>query len=356
MENNASRWILISMIMASAASAAPGHVTPEDVGCDCGESLNRFGVSYRPGFNINAKFKNVGGFVSPNNPGPAVGGVDHFYDDGYNRVDSNNNAGDRTTFWGYDDASQIQGNTVVMSSTSSAANGVSRDRSNDPQHGAELTYNRQLGRIGKAKWGVEGGFAFTDVTIRDGSTLFGSTQRTSDAYTFPDSFPPIVPPPAPYQGPRNGMGTAPVLGATPVRIVTRTPNGARVTGDRDFDADIWGFRVGPYIEMPVNERLSVAVSGGFALLYVESDFSFNETVSVAGRPDQSRRGRGTHSDFLPGGFFGANILYALDGNVNLAAGAQFQSSGTYTHKESGKEAQLDLSQAVFFSVGLGYSF
>ena len=356
MEKNVNRLVLVSMIMACAASAAPGHVTPEDVGCDCGETLNRFGISYRPGFNIDAKFKNIGGFAPANNPGRAIGGVDHFYDDGYNRVDSNNNAGDKTTFWGYDNATQLQGNTVVMSSTSAPGNGVSKDRSNDPQHGAELTYNRQLGKIGHAKWGVEGGFNFTDVTIRDNGTLFGAALRTSDAYTIPDSVPPIILPPAPYRGPFNGMGTAPVLGATPFRTVTRIPSGSRVDGNRDFDADIYGLRVGPYVELPLNDRLAVAVSGGFALLYVDSDFRYNETVTAPGSPAQTRRGRGSHSDFLPGGYFGANILFALDERINLSGGAQFQSSGTYTHKENGKEAQLDLSQAVFFSVGLGYSF
>ena len=356
MENNVSRWILVSMIMASAASADERHVTPEDVGCNCGETLNRFGVSYRVGFNITTKFKNLGGYTSPNNPGPATAGADHFYDDGYNRVDSNGNAGSKTTFWGYDNDSQHQGNTIVMSSSSSAANGSSKERDGDPQHGAEITYNRQLGKIGKAKWGVEAGFGFTDVTIHDGATLFGNVMKTGDTYTFPDSFPPIVVPPAGYRGPRDGQGTAPVLGDLPFRTVTRIANGARVAGNRNFDADIYGLRVGPYLEIPLSERLALSMSGGLALLSVNSDFKYEETVSIAGRPDQVHKGKGSHSDILPGGYFGANLLFALDERFNLSAGAQYQSVGTYTHKEGGKEAQLDLGQSVFLSLGVGFSF
>src|ERR1043166_1093462 len=52
---------------------------------------NRFGVSYRAGYNITARFKNAGrGGVG--SAGPATGGaVDRNYDDGNNRIDKNGN-------------------------------------------------------------------------------------------------------------------------------------------------------------------------------------------------------------------------------------------------------------------------
>ena len=356
MENNVSRWVLVSMIMASAASAADRQVTPEEVAGGSGETLNRFGISYRSGFHISAKFKNVGGYVSPNNPGPATAGTDHFYDDGYNRVDNNDNAGNKTTYWGYDNASQHQGETIVMSSSSSAATGSSNERDGDPQHGFEITYNRQLGKIGKAKWGVEAGLGFTDVTIRDGGTLFGRVTKTSDAYTVPESFPPILVPPAPYRGPVDGHGTAPVLGDTPFRTVTRIPRGATATGNRNFEADVYGLRVGPYLGIPLNERLALSLSGGLALLSIDSTFRYEETVSIAGLPAQTHKGNGSHSEILAGGYFGANLLFTLDERINLSAGAQYQSSGTYTHREGGKTAQIDLGSAVFLSLGVGFSF
>src|SRR5213083_1805563 len=60
-----------------------------------GPPLNRLSLSYRPGFNITAKFKNQS--LSPAlNPGPAIAGVDHNYDNGYNRVDQSGNAGAET--------------------------------------------------------------------------------------------------------------------------------------------------------------------------------------------------------------------------------------------------------------------
>lgn len=45
-----------------------------------------------------------------NGPGPASGGgVARFYDDGFVRVDATGNSGGYTSFWSYENASQIQG-------------------------------------------------------------------------------------------------------------------------------------------------------------------------------------------------------------------------------------------------------
>lgn len=353
MENNTSRWLLVSMIMACSA-ATKASPMPEN---SAQQNLNRFGLNYRAGFNISAKFKNIGGFNSPNNAGPATPGVDHFYDDGYNRVDVLNNAGNMTTFWGYDNASQVQGNTIVMNTTSAAGKLSSKDRSDDPQHGAELTYHRQLGTMGKVKWGVEGGLGYTSVDLRDRGTSFANAMRISDAYTIPPSFPAVIVPPPGYRGnDGSSPGTQPVLGDIPARTTTLIPNGAAITGSRRFEADIYGLRVGPYFEVPLSERFSVLLSGGLSLLSVNSDFKYSETVSVPGGTAQTRKGDGSHSDLLVGGYVGGNVLFALNETVNLSAGVQFQSNGTYSHKENGKEAELDLGQTVFLSLGVGFSF
>jgi hypothetical protein len=48
-------------------------------------------------------------WLGQSDPGPATGGgIDRFYDDGFVRVDATGNPGGYTSFWGYEDASQIQ--------------------------------------------------------------------------------------------------------------------------------------------------------------------------------------------------------------------------------------------------------
>ena len=117
----------------------------ESSGVGEGAFNQRVGVSYRMSYNISARFRNLGGFASASRPGPATGSnVDRTYDNGFNKVDVSGNAGGQTWFWGYNDASQIVGDTVVMSSSSSSGN-VSSEASDDPHHGMEVTYNLELG-------------------------------------------------------------------------------------------------------------------------------------------------------------------------------------------------------------------
>src|SRR5581483_8743804 len=115
---------------------------------------NRVSVSYRMGLNITADFKKLGGLAALSNPGPALGGVaNRTYDNGYNLIDiANNDHGpgfQNTTWnWGYQNAGAVQGDQMVFTSSSSPADGVSRDNSRDPQHGLEIGYSRELWQKG----------------------------------------------------------------------------------------------------------------------------------------------------------------------------------------------------------------
>lgn len=344
------QWSLgLGLLTAAAASGQTNQLTREDLICPCYQQVNRFGVSYRMGFNISARFKNLGGYTAGSNPGAAIAGIDHNYDDGYNRVDSSTNFNNSTWNWGYQDSSQISGNSVTMSSSSSLANGTSREK-DDPQHGIELTYNRELGRFEKWRWGVEAALGYTDVSFGNKKPVSGNRNIIQDTYLNLGA----VFPGAPYSGTYEGPGN--LISTIPNRTDIVVAGGANVTGSRQFDADIYGLRVGPYLELPLDDRWSVFVSAGFTLLSVNSDFNFRETVTLAGLPSQTRRGNGSHSDILPGGYIGGNFSYEFRENMNLFAGAQFQAAGTYSHEENRKEVELDLGQTVFVNFGVGFSF
>jgi hypothetical protein len=349
-----NRLVLVSMVYASIASAQTNAVsTGARIEPPVSDSLNHFGVSYRMGFNISARFKNLGGFDPQSNPRAATSGTDHTYDDGHNMVDSSGNAGNSTWFWGYDSASQLPGNDmIVMSSSSSPATGKSKEQEEDPQHGIEFTYSRELGRSEKCRWGIETAFGFTDVTIGDNRAVFGNVRRVSDAYALGGT----IPPAAPYSHGFNPTGSDPLISDIPRRSMTTIPRGAVVTGQRQFESEVYGFRVGPYLEFPMCEKVSLSLNGGFALLSVHSDFRFREAVTIAGLGTQTRRGSGSQSEWLPGSYIGGNFNYAICEKVDLFAGAQYQTAGTYSHKENGKEAKLDLGNTVFLTFGIGFSF
>src|SRR5438046_1971715 len=93
-----STLVVLVLYTSSTAQEAPEN------------SPNRFGLNARLGFNISAKFKNLGGLNPMNNIGPAAGGgANRFYDDGFVRVDGSGDKEGLTWFWGYENPAQIQG-------------------------------------------------------------------------------------------------------------------------------------------------------------------------------------------------------------------------------------------------------
>jgi len=307
---------------------------------------NRFSVNARFGVNINAKFKSAAF-----GPSTAIGGtgsaLEHFYEDGFVRVDGSGNAGGTTWFWGYNNASQISGNNILLHSTSGTDAGSTGDVSSDPQYGVELVYNRQFGTFGRdIRWGLEAGLGWSSISISDRSAISGGLSRVTDSYAFE---PGTTPPGAPYAGTFGGPGFE--ISDTPVRSSAAIA-GSSLNGSRELEADLFAVRVGPYLEFPIGEHCLVGVSGGFAMGGIQSDYSWSQGVPGG----LTFRGSGSDNDILYGGFVGANFTYAFNERWSVDAGAQFMSLGKYTHSSGGANAELDLSKMVWFSVGMGYSF
>jgi hypothetical protein len=314
-------------------------------------SPNRFGASARLSLNISAKFRNLGGFSTASNPGPATGGgLDRFYDDGFVRVDSTGNKGGLTWFWGYENASQLPGNdTVEMHTASGPARAVVRQE-DDPQLGFELSYGRRLGQAGRMKWGLETAFGFTDLSIRNNQTLVGAATILSDAYPLGG----IIPPLPPYSGSFNGPG--PLIGDSPGRTLQSAPSGALIIGQRKLQANLYTLRLGPYIEVPIWKRLGAEFGGGLSLGGVNSEFSFSENVSLRNIGSVSRVGRDSRGDFLIGGYVGGQLIYEVNDRLDVFSGIQFQHLGSFKQHAAGKQAELDLGQSIFLTVGLRFAF
>src|SRR5881394_2664502 len=152
-------------------------------------SKDRFSISYRATFNVSAEFKNVG--VVPTGlggrgPGRAMSGIDHFYDDGYARVDSTHSGAGLTWFWGYKNASQVMPDDTLAMHSTSVMPIRSKAGEDDVQHGFEVAYNRELGRSEKRgwSWGLEAAFGWTDIDIEDHSPLTGGLRNLTDSYNI----------------------------------------------------------------------------------------------------------------------------------------------------------------------------
>ena len=139
------------------------------------------------------------------------------------------------------------------------------------------------------------------------------------------------------------------------------PQGALVVtichhGMRSLDAQVYGLRLGPYLEFPLSQKWTVGLSGGFALAYADSRFKYNETVSSPGTPSVFSSGSVSDTKLLPGGYAGANISVLVKPNTRISAGVQYQNVGDFTQKVNGRRAKLDLGESLFFNVGVNFSF
>ncbi len=317
------RALCLGFLLQGVAAVAQETDSPE----------NRFSLSYRAGFNIKADFKNLGQPVVPG--GPSVTGLS--YDNGFVRPNSVPNDAGLSWNWGYQNANQVVGDNIVM--TSSQRRSLGSGKEDSPANGVELSYNRRLGWWGKAAWGLEGALNYTGLEIRNDGK---SPALKADAFSLGGATPPA----APYSGTPDGPGI----------LISQTPTAATLSTHSRLETTVAGLRLGPSAEYPFNERWSVGASGGFALGWANSDLHFREIVTVGGTSATLQSGSGSNSDWLPGWYVGANVAYKPCRSGSIFAGVQFQDVGDQTMRVLDKQVKLDLSQSIFLNVGLSYSF
>src|ERR1035437_8830196 len=189
---------LRAIAIGGVFTAVPLLVLAQD---DNPSDWNHFGLDFRMGFNIQAKFTGAGVLAAP--PPPSAGpAVNRTYSDGFVNVDSSGNAGNLTWNWGYQHASQVSGYTLLMHAAS-VSSGASDSSSDDPNLGFEVSYVRDLGHESWGRWGIKAAFGYTAIDLRT------SAQLITDTYQLGGVTPPI----APYAGSFGGPG--PVIGSSP---------------------------------------------------------------------------------------------------------------------------------------------
>lgn len=357
----------LAVSLASAQSTTtvenPSHPNVEEA--PAATPLNRFGLNYRMGFNISARFKHLGGYPALSNPNLTPNNGLWNYDNGYIFEDIQGNNSPFTWYWGYSGvpskAAQVPGDGFLyLSRSSSLADVDSGAVQDNPQLGSfEVTYNREFGHLRQATWGVEAAFNYMNLTIRDNRPLFGNATVQSDAYALNGVVPPDPPYFGTFEGPVPGGPNRPVISQDPTPgqgSVTTMPNGVSITGERKLEADIYGFRIGPYAQVPITDKISLWMSAGLAGAFVQTQFKFNEIVTIPGVGSVVHTGSGSHGDFLVGGYAGGTFSYAFSKAWSATAGAQYQVLTRYSQQVGGKVAELDLQSSIFVTVGLGYSF
>jgi hypothetical protein len=319
-------------------------------------------VSASTMFNVSASFKGHPALPlvtsSFDQPGAAN------YDNGYVGRDISGDP-NLSTYWGYNQSSQqiVSGGNVTglnYERTTPLAGQSSPSVDADPSVGADITLRRQLGKWNELRYGLELGASYNHVDLKDDSSYSTAGQRNGYSYGLAAPINAGLFPPTGYQGPYNGLG--PVINPTPAAgPSSMVPNAVQVSGSREVDADIFGFRFGPYLEYPITKKLSASVSAGGALALVHDHVSWSEqlavnTATVNGYWTGQSSVSGDSIGVTAGFYAGADVNYHLCKNWTLFAGARFQDAGTYAHHIGQGEMDLNLGQTFSLELGAGYSF
>lgn len=329
---------------------------------------NRLSASLRFGLNISARFKgNAASLPAPVNARTTPGGDAYNYHDGYVLTDGTGNEGGQTWYWGYDNSatypagqissgSSFPANTILFSRSAPSGEFASPDTSDSPQMGVELTYDRYLTTRNGTTYGVEFAANFLNLSLGDDRAYSGDALRTTDAYPYtPGTTPPAASSGSPYQGSYGGYGF--LLGSSPVASTTAVvPGGVTISGNRKLDANLWGIRLGPYMDIPVEDKWNVWFTAGLAVGVLVADAAWSETFTVPGPISVSSAGNGSDTQVLWGWYAGAHISYDINERWSALAGVQYQDLGKYSHDFGGRTVELDLSQSIFVTLGVSYRF
>jgi hypothetical protein len=326
---------LLSIVPLTAADWATGK--------------NRFSLQSHIGFNIKTDFTELGTVSPQTNIGLDRGGVDHFYDDGFNRVDAGGNADGQTWFWGYENSSQIVDDSILMNSTATTPGSI-RGISDAPYWGIELNYARELGWNGSYWWGVEIGVSWVNLDISQRRSLTTDAIRTVDAYPLGD----LVPPPAPYSGTFSGPG--PTIGDNPQRTFQTFSNAALTTGSYDLDATLYALRLGLIYETPFTDWFTLQFGGGILGAFIDSDFTHRESTSVQGLGSFQNSGSDSERDFLGGAYARAGFGMHFSPHAMASLGLQYNYLGSFSQESDGRRAKVDLKTSLYLALGVSVSF
>jgi hypothetical protein len=346
-------------IFATAASAQQQDQFP------LLNSTNRLTLSFRFGLNISARFKGFGsggGLFASGSGGNGrftKDGSPYNYEDGYVLTDSTGDFLNFSSYWGYDNASQYNQVANTFAFHNSSASGISTGQSPDSHQsdpGFELTYDRQFGK--KRNWhdmhyGLEGAFNYLNISFNNNSISGANVSTTTDTYQFGGI---AGQQPAPgFQGRFAGNPGDPVMIVPMLSSVTSTSAGSFLSHDA-FNGDLWGFRLGPYVEFPMSEKWSLHLSGGLALGLLDDNELSQQTLNVPGIGTLTASGQSSDFQILWGYYISLDAVYQFNQRWGIEGGVQFEDLGTYDHTFTGREVQLDLSRSLFVQVGVSYSF
>lgn len=320
------------------------------------EVYAEFGVNVLMSANYKAEFGLQSGIYSVNDPGATTGIADRYYDDGYNRVDSSDNFGDLTTYWGYQDASQYDSAARTITMNSQRLNLNENAPTTDDQHtaqpGLEVWWQKSLisgernepyqprGGRDREPWfwhlDIRAALRWQHIEMDQKGYISGALETVSDVYSTGGALPPAAPFDGTFAGPNMALDAVPSS-----RTITPLASGS-VVGQYELEADLFAFDCGPALIFDLDYGARFSLSAGATLAYARSEFDYSF--------DNFTSGNDSVNEALFGWYASADFLFG-EGAVLGFATYQLQDM---EHSQGSSYATLDFSDSYTFRFGLAF--
>jgi hypothetical protein len=305
--------------------------------------------------------------------GPADAFADRTYTDGFVFRDGGTaTSGGDTWYWGYNNASQVSGDSIAFhggngtaataTESSSIESGTfSRDLDGNSPF-VQLEWIKPLNE--SVSFGFQSAFSFLDTgASRSFSTFTGNKSRSDFAITYTDTYSLTggIPPQAPYAGTLQGPGfLIPNIPAN--RVVSQTAAGGETASafnsiHTDFDLKLYSLSFGPVFEYQ-RGPLAVQASAGLTINIADWDVNQNETLFVsrnggAAAAQDAWRDHDSGTEVKPGFFIQAAVNRQFNDQWSLSAFGRYDVIGDFDLKAGASNGTADLSG---WSVGGGVCF
>jgi hypothetical protein len=338
------------------------------------------GITLKPGSQSDGSmiplYARPGRSGAPSAVGDAAAFADRTYDDGFVNTDPGTALDGDTWFWGYQNASQVQGDNLVYHAGAGVETAFSRSTTMAPAADIEEDEGSICPML-QAEY-----FCYAGDEIRCGmqlGVLPGSASAAGDATTFRDiqrwtpyelgindrfNLMGVAPPPAPYEG--TFLGPGPLISNMPAeRSLAKRKSGAGTyeawnAVHDSVDTDFITLSLGVVGEGRVG-LVVIAVSGGATVNWTDTEARHSETLwgSLNGGAPQALRewsAKEDESDIRMGAYAQGSIGVLVTGRIGVHAFARYDWTDDLSGSvgPAGYEVDLDgYSVGGFVSYSLG---
>jgi hypothetical protein len=340
-----------------AQSQLPDEDQPEPYGI-------RIRVQGRVQFGLQAKFTDTK---------PALSTAVGQFGDGYVLIGSNTstnaagvaNPGAVTWNWGYDNASQVAGGNLTLTRYDNVPRVGTLDGGSSTGFGGELfgMYELYAFRVWNKKtahWGFEAGYGYSTFDASASGSTTGTATRNQSVYSLGGIVPPAPGYRGTYEGPIPGGPLAPILDFAPIGSTSVSSAGVNNLST-SVTADLHSAKLGPWVELPLTERLTLTASAGFCTVLAQADLTFTESSSftdpaLAAAAPGSIVGDASRHDWRPGFYVQTSLDYRITERWSAFGGIQLQSNPDLKFSTLDRGVEIQLGSVFGATAGVQFSF